>query len=559
MIFRNWVLQNFPFLEDDFDALTDYELFCKMVEYMKKSLEKIDGYDSIIEELTNKVNELENYFDNLDVQQEINNKLDEMVTDGTLDEIINQEIFSDLNTEIGNVDDRVTILSNNTETSLNALIKYNNFTSKPLMYGKINKPLEFSHYNFNLIRKYDNTINDNLDLSSYDTNNIIYVDRDNGNDNNDGSSANPKKTIKGALTTISSLTGNNWKVICKTYLFFRNEFISEITGSDTYDMYKNIVIEPYDLTKKIVVTTAQDNLTWTSDGNGVYHTTRSSVWDVYDMTDKDVYEVYKKIPQVDSLTDCQNIVNTYYKSGSTIYIHTKTGSAPTTTTYMVNLALSTGCFNIRNNLWLRLRNIDFYVSGYMDFHNASSDYENTLICENVGIYYCGDNNGFSINNVKNVYMINCKTGYNLRDGFNYHFTTMPTETISKTIVYEKNCISFENGIGDVNLTNNCSSIHEGGNIIRVNGVYKNSQGPVIADINSSKVLMINCGINQELNQYTINFQDNLNSSGIAYLIDCKCLQYQTLAFTGTNNFKIRLKNFKGNFENDDLDIELYDE
>jgi hypothetical protein len=32
---RNWVLQNFPFLEDDFDALTDYELFCKMVEYAK--------------------------------------------------------------------------------------------------------------------------------------------------------------------------------------------------------------------------------------------------------------------------------------------------------------------------------------------------------------------------------------------------------------------------------------------------------------------------------------------------------------------------------------------
>ena len=32
---RNWVFQNFPFLENDFDALTDYELFCKMVEYAK--------------------------------------------------------------------------------------------------------------------------------------------------------------------------------------------------------------------------------------------------------------------------------------------------------------------------------------------------------------------------------------------------------------------------------------------------------------------------------------------------------------------------------------------
>lgn len=36
MIFRNWVLENFPILEDDFDALTDYELFSKMVAYTKE-------------------------------------------------------------------------------------------------------------------------------------------------------------------------------------------------------------------------------------------------------------------------------------------------------------------------------------------------------------------------------------------------------------------------------------------------------------------------------------------------------------------------------------------
>ena len=50
MIFRNWVLQNFPFLEDDFDALTDYELFCKMVEYMKKSLDKVKEYQTQLNE-----------------------------------------------------------------------------------------------------------------------------------------------------------------------------------------------------------------------------------------------------------------------------------------------------------------------------------------------------------------------------------------------------------------------------------------------------------------------------------------------------------------------------
>ena len=553
-------------------SMTYEEQLIWLCNYLEKTvIPAINNNGEAVEELQSKYIELKNYvdhyFDNLDVQEEVNNKLDEMASDGTLAEIINQEIFGELNEQVGtnteNIGSLQTLTENlpTDETNIASLIKFNQYTNKPLMYGRLNLPLEFSHYKFNLYRNIDNTINDDLDLSGYDTNNVLYVDRDNGNDNNNGSEASPKKTIKGALTTISSLSGNNWKIICKSYLFFRGEFISETTGADSYDMYKNIVIEPYDKTKKIVVTTAQETLSWTSDGNGVYHATRSSVWDVYDMTEKDVYGVYKKVTQADTLSDCQNTVNSYYKSGSTIYIHTKSGSAPTNTTYMINLALSTGCFNIRNNLWLRLKNIDFYVSGYMDFHNASSNYENTLICENVGIYYCGDNNGFSINNVKNVYLIDCKTGYNKRDGFNYHFTTMLSDIIDKSIVYEKNCVSFENGMNDENFTNNCSSIHEGGNIIRVNGVYKNSKGPVIADINSSKTMLINCGVNQEADNYAIQFQDTTAGSGegVAYLIDCSSLQYQTLSLSGTDNFNIKLKNFKGNYENSDLNISLYNE
>ena len=88
MIFRNWVLQNFPFLEDDFDALTDYELFCKMVEYMKESLKKVQDFQGTINEFTIKLDEFQHYFDNLDVTEEVNAKLDEMVEDGTMEELI---------------------------------------------------------------------------------------------------------------------------------------------------------------------------------------------------------------------------------------------------------------------------------------------------------------------------------------------------------------------------------------------------------------------------------------------------------------------------------------
>lgn len=85
MIFRNWILQNFPFLENDFDALTDYELFCKMIEYVKKLVK--DNEDFRI-----KIENLENYVYNLNLQDEVNNKLDEMAEDGTLENLISQYI-----------------------------------------------------------------------------------------------------------------------------------------------------------------------------------------------------------------------------------------------------------------------------------------------------------------------------------------------------------------------------------------------------------------------------------------------------------------------------------
>lgn len=47
--------------------------------------------------------DLKKYFDNLNVQTEINNKLDEMKEDGTLEQIINQNIFNELNNEINNI------------------------------------------------------------------------------------------------------------------------------------------------------------------------------------------------------------------------------------------------------------------------------------------------------------------------------------------------------------------------------------------------------------------------------------------------------------------------
>lgn len=92
--FKWFCLNNFPFLEADFDALTDYQLFCKLGKEMNDLITKMNELGIETENLSKGFTDLQtyinNYFDNLDVQEEINTKLNEMTESGELQDIINQ-------------------------------------------------------------------------------------------------------------------------------------------------------------------------------------------------------------------------------------------------------------------------------------------------------------------------------------------------------------------------------------------------------------------------------------------------------------------------------------
>ena len=92
--FKLWTIQNFPFIEADFDAITNYQLYSKIVEVLNQVITNQNTLQNSNNELINAYNELvnyvNNYFENLDVQDEINNKLDEMAESGELTDIIAQ-------------------------------------------------------------------------------------------------------------------------------------------------------------------------------------------------------------------------------------------------------------------------------------------------------------------------------------------------------------------------------------------------------------------------------------------------------------------------------------
>lgn len=90
--FKWFVLENFPFIEADFDALTEWQLFCKIGKEINKIIDSQNLVGSEMEKFSQAFIELksyvDNYFKNLDVQDEINNKLNEMAETGELQTII---------------------------------------------------------------------------------------------------------------------------------------------------------------------------------------------------------------------------------------------------------------------------------------------------------------------------------------------------------------------------------------------------------------------------------------------------------------------------------------
>ena len=73
--FKLCVLQNFPFIEADFDAVTNYQLLCKVVEYLNKVIANSNTQNYNISQLEQNFitlyNYVKDYFDNLDVQKKL--------------------------------------------------------------------------------------------------------------------------------------------------------------------------------------------------------------------------------------------------------------------------------------------------------------------------------------------------------------------------------------------------------------------------------------------------------------------------------------------------------
>ena len=100
-----FVQDNFPFIAQDFDSLTLYEKYQRIIHYLNEVIKKANLTSDEVAKLTALINSIQdyvnNYFENLDVQEAVNNKIDDLISDGTLSTILNQQL---LNTKLDTKD-----------------------------------------------------------------------------------------------------------------------------------------------------------------------------------------------------------------------------------------------------------------------------------------------------------------------------------------------------------------------------------------------------------------------------------------------------------------------
>ena len=102
--FRYWCQKVLPLVYDD--SISYYELLCKVVNYLNITMEDVSTLNDDVTAMYTAYNELQDfvnqYFTDLNVQTQIDNKLDRMAADGSLNALIDPLVIDTTETSVAN-------------------------------------------------------------------------------------------------------------------------------------------------------------------------------------------------------------------------------------------------------------------------------------------------------------------------------------------------------------------------------------------------------------------------------------------------------------------------
>lgn len=442
----------------------------------------------------------------------------DQILDDRIDTIIAGTVEGVSGAEIVDARDGETVLNNR----LNRDYKMFQINSGTASFGLLKLPSDFPvNLDIQMYRDFDGKIKHNYDFSKHKTGTKIYVNVTTGSDiTGDGSLSTPYKTVKKALDVIIASVDTTFDIIIKNdEPFYRDEFA---TGAPYTELTNKIVsIYPENTTNKIIVTGGQRGLSWVEDGTGTWKATRNSVAGVYDLRIKDTYGNYIPLEAKQTLLDCQNETNTWYTDNVDVWVHTFDNLIPTTD-IIVGLIINVANFKPLGDTVIYFESVTFLNSGGVNFLGEAdgSNLANVIINDCIFIgsdqrYTATLGNAISIDRIKSVYMFNSTACYALRDGFNYHYTGLTKPLTQNALVFEYDCLAYNNGLRDTNVNNNGSTSHEGISIVRVNTISFNNKGPQIVDVGGCYSVLFDCKVKNSL--------DVTYSDGFLFLEDGKAV------------------------------------
>ena len=283
----------------------------------------------------------------------------------------------------------------------------------------------------------------------------------------------------------------------------------------------------------------------------VYVATRSSVRAILDLTFAGVSgETLKdgvtlvpiKASTQSSVANCQANLHSMWQDGSNLYFRAWDGRAPDSNILVLLI----------ENIWAPTNSVDIWVDGCEMWgdssarHNPAADNTNFWAWRNSAARFSGSSaDGLDINNLDYCYSISCDVTDNVgnADGFNYHSDQVGLTTRTKALEY--NCVAKRNGLSGQS-NNNGTTAHDNCSVIRLNGNYQVSYGPLVADTLGAHSLNLGCTAGNSQSALS-NGQKAAFQSGGASTIDATNTMMWIKNCTGVGSNYARVQATGGDF------------
>lgn len=286
-----------------------------------------------------------------------------------------------------------------------------------------------------------------------------------------------------------------------------------------------------------------EDQTWAAD-SGAYKTSRSAMSGgrVFDTTNLD-QGTFGEMNLVADAATVRVTPNSWYTDGVEVWVHTFDSRDVSSDASTIKLAYNQNAMENNGDYVTYLENISFYGGNWaVRLRNTVGTDRPELYAINCKFNYTTVDNGLDLNGMAEVYLKNCESSKNKLDGFNH----------SERLSYigratEDNCTGYANGASG-GFSNNGSTIHKSGTIIRIQGQYKNNEGPNCHDIDDGTLSLCLGTITQDSRATSANSAigfgigsgSEVGAGAQGWYIDCKNL-------AGNTNYDLRV--YTGNTAN----------